>query len=68
MGVAAEGQRSNPLLKVIMIMIIKVFFLLMVIFRFGDGRAVLRSSVREFLCSEAMAALGVKTNDISPLL
>ena len=27
--------------------------------RFGDGRAVLRSSVREFLCSEAMAALGV---------
>ena len=66
-GVAAEGQRSNPLLKVIMIKIINVFFLLMAIFRFGDGRAVLRSSVREFLCSEAMAALGVKTNDISPL-
>jgi uncharacterized protein YdiU (UPF0061 family) len=29
--------------------------------RMGDGRAVLRSSVREFLCSEAMAALGVPT-------
>jgi uncharacterized protein YdiU (UPF0061 family) len=27
----------------------------------GDGRAVLRSSIREFLCSEAMAALGVPT-------
>jgi uncharacterized protein YdiU (UPF0061 family) len=25
--------------------------------RMGDGRAVLRSSIREFLCSEAMAAL-----------
>lgn len=30
--------------------------------RFGDGRAVLRSSIREFLCSEAMAALGVPTS------
>lgn len=29
--------------------------------RFADGRAVLRSSVREFLCSEAMARLGVPT-------
>lgn len=29
--------------------------------RFADGRAVLRSSLREFLCSEAMAALGVPT-------
>lgn len=29
--------------------------------RFADGRAVLRSSIREFLCSEAMAALGVPT-------
>lgn len=29
--------------------------------RVGDGRAVLRSSIREFLCSEAMAALGVPT-------
>ena len=29
--------------------------------RRGDGRAVLRSSLREFLCSEAMAALGVPT-------
>lgn len=29
--------------------------------RQGDGRAVLRSSIREFLCSEAMAALGIPT-------
>ncbi len=29
--------------------------------RMGDGRAVLRSSLREFLCSEAMAALGIPT-------
>jgi len=29
--------------------------------RMGDGWAVLRSSIREFLCSEAMAALGVPT-------
>ena len=29
--------------------------------RFGDGRAVLRSSIREFLCSEAMAGLGIPT-------
>lgn len=29
--------------------------------RFADGRAVLRSSVREFLCSEAMYFLGVPT-------
>jgi len=29
--------------------------------RMGDGRAVLRSSIREFLCSEAMHALGVAT-------
>lgn len=29
--------------------------------RGADGRAVLRSSVREFLCSEAMAHLGVPT-------
>ena len=27
----------------------------------GDGRAVLRSSIREFLCSEAMHALGIPT-------
>ena len=30
--------------------------------RGGDGRAVLRSSIREFLCSEAMAALGIPTS------
>jgi serine/tyrosine/threonine adenylyltransferase len=29
--------------------------------RSGDGRAVLRSSIREFLCSEAMHHLGVPT-------
>jgi uncharacterized protein YdiU (UPF0061 family) len=29
--------------------------------RTGDGRAVLRSSIREFLCSEAMAGLGIPT-------
>lgn len=27
--------------------------------RFGDGRAVLRSCIREYLCSEAMHALGI---------
>jgi serine/tyrosine/threonine adenylyltransferase len=30
--------------------------------RRGDGRAVLRSSIREFLCSEAMQALGIPTS------
>ncbi len=30
--------------------------------RQGDGRAVLRSSIREFLCSEALAALNVPTS------
>lgn len=29
--------------------------------RFADGRAVLRSTIREFLCSEAMNALGIPT-------
>lgn len=29
--------------------------------RSADGRAVLRSSIREFLCSEAMAGLGIPT-------
>jgi serine/tyrosine/threonine adenylyltransferase len=29
--------------------------------RMGDGRAVLRSSIREFLCSEAMLGLGIPT-------
>ena len=29
--------------------------------RMGDGRAVLRSSIREFLCSQAMAGLGIPT-------
>lgn len=29
--------------------------------RDGDGRAVLRSSIREYLCAEAMAGLGIPT-------
>ncbi len=29
--------------------------------RFGDGRAVLRSTIREYLCSEAMYYLGIPT-------
>ena len=29
--------------------------------RMGDGRAVLRSSIREYLCGEAMFALGIPT-------
>ena len=36
--------------------------------RNGDGRAVLRSSLREYLCSQAMAALGVPTIDALCLL
>lgn len=36
--------------------------------RNGDGRAVLRSSLREYLCSQAMAALGVPTTDALCLL
>ena len=34
--------------------------------RGADGRAVLRSSLREYVCSEAMAALGVPTTGPSP--
>jgi uncharacterized protein YdiU (UPF0061 family) len=30
--------------------------------RMGDGRAVLRSSIREYLCSEAMAALNIPSS------
>ena len=30
--------------------------------RQGDGRAVLRSTIREYLCSEAMAGLGIPTS------
>jgi len=30
--------------------------------RFADGRAVLRSSIREYLCSEAMAGLSIPTS------
>lgn len=36
--------------------------------RFGDGKAVIRSSVREFLCSEAMAGLGIPTTRALALL
>ncbi|CAJ1082663.1 protein adenylyltransferase SelO-1%2C mitochondrial-like [Xyrichtys novacula] len=36
--------------------------------RSGDGRAVIRSSVREFLCSEAMFALGVPTSRAATLV
>ena len=36
--------------------------IIFVSFRHGDGRAVLRSSVREFLASEAMFHLGVPTS------
>lgn len=30
--------------------------------RFGDGRAVLRSTIREYLCSEAMHGLGIASS------
>jgi uncharacterized protein YdiU (UPF0061 family) len=30
--------------------------------RFGDGRAVLRSSIREYLCGEAMTGLGIASS------
>ncbi|KAM6971064.1 protein adenylyltransferase SelO-like [Tautogolabrus adspersus] len=36
--------------------------------RSGDGRAVIRSSVREFLCSEAMFSLGVPTSRAASLI
>jgi len=36
--------------------------------RFADGRAVLRSSIREFLCSEHMHALGVPTTRAGTLV
>ncbi|XP_074549640.1 protein nucleotidyltransferase YdiU-like [Halichoeres trimaculatus] len=36
--------------------------------RSGDGRAVIRSSVREFLCSEAMWSLGVPTSRAASLV
>ena len=36
--------------------------------RFGDGRAVIRSSVREFLCSEAMFHLGIPTSRAAALV
>ncbi|XP_051909899.1 protein adenylyltransferase SelO-like [Hippocampus zosterae] len=36
--------------------------------RSGDGRAVVRSSVREFLCSEAMYFLGIPTSRAASLV
>ncbi|XP_078686672.1 protein nucleotidyltransferase YdiU-like [Branchiostoma floridae x Branchiostoma belcheri] len=36
--------------------------------RRGDGRAVLRSSVREFLCSDAMYHLGIPTSRAATLI
>lgn len=36
--------------------------------RRADGRAVLRSSIREFLCSEAMWSLGIPTTRAASLL
>jgi serine/tyrosine/threonine adenylyltransferase len=36
--------------------------------RQADGRAVLRSSIREFLCSEAMHYLGVPTSRAASLI
>lgn len=36
--------------------------------RRGDGRAVIRSSLREFLCSEAMHALGIPTSRAASLV
>ncbi len=36
--------------------------------RRGDGRAVLRSSVREYLCSIAMKGLGIPTSEVLALI
>lgn len=42
--------------------------LILSINRHGDGRAVLRSSVREFLASEAMFHLGIPTSRAASLV
>jgi serine/tyrosine/threonine adenylyltransferase len=36
--------------------------------RMGDGKAVIRSSVREYLCSEAMFGLGIPTTRVLALI
>ena len=36
--------------------------------RMGDGKAVIRSSVREYLCSEAMNGLGIPTTRVLALM
>lgn len=41
---------------------------IMSVHRHGDGRAVLRSSVREFLASEAMFHLGIPTSRAASLV
>ena len=47
----------------------RIFFLTFYsVYRHGDGRAVLRSSVREFLASEAMFHLGVPTSRASGIV
>ena len=42
--------------------------LILSVHRHGDGRAVLRSSVREFLASEAMFHLGIPTSRAASLV
>lgn len=36
--------------------------------RMGDGKAVIRSSVREYLCSEAMSGLNIPTTNVLALI
>lgn len=36
--------------------------------RFADGKAVIRSSIREYLCSEAMFHLGIPTTRAGSLV
>jgi uncharacterized protein YdiU (UPF0061 family) len=36
--------------------------------RMGDGKAVIRSSVREYLCSEAMQGLGIPTSRVLAII
>ncbi len=55
--VQTQNQRSNPGLEIQL-----KGAGLTPYSRMGDGRAVLRSSIREFLCSEAMHGLGIPTS------
>ena len=45
-----------------------MILLILSVHRHGDGRAVLRSSVREFLASEAMFHLGIPTSRVASLV